>query len=481
MKKLGIGCLAIIGLGVLLVVIVGIINSLNKPPETAPVATVTPVVNVAPSAQISATPMTAKIGESITFSAAGSTDPDGNITSYEWDFGDGGTASGATVAHSYADKGGTYHVKLTVTDDDGLSDTAEVDVSVVLGIKIRVEVTSSTWRAKEPYDIYDDFKGKLEEVGFEVVPEESSAYDARLVVSYEEEKGGYFSSVDAYGTRINCSLRLFDDGNTLFEEMAHGGTPQFFTVYGEDYELSIYRVALSGLKSKLNIKYLGPLIATKFGIGDEISVLITALHDAAVRSEARSALCTIGEKAVEPLITALKDEDANVRSEAAGALRSIGDERAIEPLIATLNDEDAHVRFCAALYLGSIGDERAVEPLIAALNDEEASVRESAAKALGDIGDERAIEPLIAALNDEEARVRKSAARALGHIGDERAIEPLIAALNDEEASVRSRAAWALVYIGDERAIEPLTAALNDEDSEVRTAAAEALRRLQAE
>ena len=49
--------------------------------------------------------------------------------------------------------------------------------------------------------------------------------------------------------------------------------------------------------------------------------------------------------------------------------------------------------------------DRAVEPLIAALQDEneDLAVRETAAKALGNIGDTRAVEPLIAQLNDDGA------------------------------------------------------------------------------
>jgi len=341
-----------------------------------------------PGAHISATPTTVKIGESITFSAEGFTDSDGSITSYQWDFDDGNAASGATVAYTYSDGGGTYNVKLTVTDDDGLSDTAEVTVKVAIaiGITIRVEVTSSsTWReGEEPYDIYSAVKGKLEEAGFEVVSEESSTYDSRLVVDYKEEKGGYYSSVDAYGTSISCSLQLYDGEQILFEESVHAGTPWFFTSDGAITEFTLYSQALSSLTNKrLYFKYLGPLIATKYGIGDELSVMITVLHhDEELRVEAAGALVNIGEQAVEPLIAALNDEHSSVRFLAAGALGDIGDERAVEPLIAALNDEHPYVRKYAAEALGKIGDERAIEPLTAALNDKDEDVRTEAAEAL---------------------------------------------------------------------------------------------------
>ena len=52
----------------------------------------------------------------------GSSDPDGGITSYAWNFGDGDTATGPTAAHTY-DSSGTYTVTLTVTDGDGGTDT----------------------------------------------------------------------------------------------------------------------------------------------------------------------------------------------------------------------------------------------------------------------------------------------------------------------------------------------------------------------
>ncbi len=56
------------------------------------------------------------VGERLSFSGADSTDPDGRIVSYAWDFGDGTTGSGVNVTHSYK-AAGTYKVTLTVTDD----------------------------------------------------------------------------------------------------------------------------------------------------------------------------------------------------------------------------------------------------------------------------------------------------------------------------------------------------------------------------
>ncbi|MCB9647003.1 MAG: PKD domain-containing protein [Deltaproteobacteria bacterium] len=69
-------------------------------------------------------------GEIISFTAAGSSDSDGTIVTYAWDFGDGTSASGQSVSHQYG-AGGTYTVTLTITDDDGAvaTDTTTVNIS----------------------------------------------------------------------------------------------------------------------------------------------------------------------------------------------------------------------------------------------------------------------------------------------------------------------------------------------------------------
>jgi hypothetical protein len=61
----------------------------------------------------------------IDFDASASRD-DGSLASYDWDFGDGSTGTGATTSHDYAP--GTYTAALTVTDDDGHTCTATRNV-----------------------------------------------------------------------------------------------------------------------------------------------------------------------------------------------------------------------------------------------------------------------------------------------------------------------------------------------------------------
>jgi PKD repeat protein len=83
----------------------------------------------APTATFSYAPIDPEVDETIEFDAAASGDEDGTIETYEWDFGDGTTATGLETTHSYSTDG-DYTVSLTVTDDDGLTDTATQTVTV---------------------------------------------------------------------------------------------------------------------------------------------------------------------------------------------------------------------------------------------------------------------------------------------------------------------------------------------------------------
>jgi outer membrane protein OmpA-like peptidoglycan-associated protein len=67
----------------------------------------------------------------LSFSATGSSDPDGTITSYKWDYGDGTTSDFTfpRATHRYVSPG-TYVVQVLVEDDKGATSTASCEVMV---------------------------------------------------------------------------------------------------------------------------------------------------------------------------------------------------------------------------------------------------------------------------------------------------------------------------------------------------------------
>jgi parallel beta-helix repeat protein len=86
---------------------------------------------VSPIARFTYTPQTPTKNEVITFDASASYDPDGIVISYDWNFGDSNIAATTepTINHSYLDYG-NYIVKLTVTDNDTLTDSETKIVTV---------------------------------------------------------------------------------------------------------------------------------------------------------------------------------------------------------------------------------------------------------------------------------------------------------------------------------------------------------------
>jgi PKD repeat protein len=90
--------------------------------------------NLAPTANAGGPYTGMVVGQSTTFDGSKSTDSDGSIKDYLWDFGDGASGSGISPSHTFQ-AADTYTIKLTVVDDKDLSSTtvtttAEITVAV---------------------------------------------------------------------------------------------------------------------------------------------------------------------------------------------------------------------------------------------------------------------------------------------------------------------------------------------------------------
>lgn len=85
-------------------------------------------VNTPPVADING-PYSGVTNSAVSFSSAGSNDPDGTISSYLWNFGDGSTSGSQNPSHTYT-SAGTYNVSLTVTDNEGATDNATTSATI---------------------------------------------------------------------------------------------------------------------------------------------------------------------------------------------------------------------------------------------------------------------------------------------------------------------------------------------------------------
>ena len=190
------------------------------------------------------------------------------------------------------------------------------------------------------------------------------------------------------------------------------------------------------------------------------------------------------KETLEPLLGALKDENIEMRAEAATSLGRIKDRRSIGPLTVALKhryEKEKHrhgvVRKTIAVAIGEID----IDALVALMTEEDVRIREAVASALLEFEEAQAMEVFMRILREApQSHIRSAAVRKLGQTGDRRAVEALITALNDNSRYVRQFAAKALEKIGDLRAIGPLeAAAVGDKDFVVRNAAGRAFRKLE--
>ena len=171
----------------------------------------------------------------------------------------------------------------------------------------------------------------------------------------------------------------------------------------------------------------------------------------------------------------LRDQDEDLRADAAYELGFIGDPLAASALRQALRDKDKTVRRLAVEALARLGETTAIRDLVRMLGDETGSVRDATMGALGQFGP--AAIPVLIREVERGAGRRKAktrllqAARLLGQIGDDRALAPLGALLDSGPATARVAAARGLGDLGLSQGILDLRQALLDPEPPVRGAA----------
>ncbi len=171
--------------------------------------------NENPVADMSADNEDVFAGDTVNFDASESYDPDGEIVSYSWDFGDGTRGDGINPSHIYNIPGG-YEATLMVIDDDGATDT---DTLIITVFEPVVEPNQNPV-ADISADTLNGF------VGFPLNFDASGSYDPDgTIVSYSWDFGdGATSNLAVVShTYINSGtyaviLRVTDDDGATDEE-----------------------------------------------------------------------------------------------------------------------------------------------------------------------------------------------------------------------------------------------------------------------
>lgn len=318
---------------------------------------------------------------------------------------------------------------------------------------------------------------------------------------------------------VDSLTTLLSDKDDATRAMAAAMLAEIQPQKANYYQIMRY---MNDLKSSdASVRSIAASTLGMFGEANAVGRLILLLgdNDDSVRKSAANALEQIGASALEPLITALSDENRNTRRYAFTTLAEIAPKAstadiqlALSPAVDGLRDPDTSIRSASSTILIHIG-EPAVRPLISLFEESDGSMHSIATRILIQIGS-TAIEPLEMALNDRNNVVRKNAVFAitqiapyraeqyqisryindlkdtdstvrviaaykLGRTNDTRTVEPLIAALSDMDFRVRANAADSLAYLADKRAVEPLKRVKDDDEVDmVKRVAKESLERL---
>ncbi len=138
-----------------------------------------------------------QLGTSATFSGINSSDADGIITSFAWDFGDSLTGSGVEISHLYA-TAGNYTVILTVTDDRG--DTATDSLTA--------NVFSPPPAYTAPPE--EQVSGDGSVIITEILPDPGSGGTTSAVISATGEEYIKLKNIDT--KKVNLKGWILDDG-----------------------------------------------------------------------------------------------------------------------------------------------------------------------------------------------------------------------------------------------------------------------------
>ena len=112
--------------------------------------------NNAPTARFTMTPSYGNTPLVVSFDASLSSDTDGTIASYGWDFGDDTTGSGKTISHTFTALTTTnYTVTLTVTDNHGGTATTTLVVTVMVPTSVPDDGPTASFTASAPDKVYD--------------------------------------------------------------------------------------------------------------------------------------------------------------------------------------------------------------------------------------------------------------------------------------------------------------------------------------
>ncbi len=231
--------------------------------------TLAPEPNQAPVASFTASPTTGVAPLAVTFDAAASGDPDGNIASYKWTYGDGNTGSGVTSNHTYS-QAGTYTATLTVTDNGSpaLSKTKSVTITVnapsTTTSAIRINAGGPAYLASDNRQFTADaYYGGIDRVGNTTTSAIANTADDKIYQT-NRSSGAFSYNVPVTNGTVNVVLHFAEiyftaSGKRKFNVDIEGSRKltnyDIFATAGGAYRAVQARFAVTVNDGELNINF----------------------------------------------------------------------------------------------------------------------------------------------------------------------------------------------------------------------------------
>jgi len=234
------------------------------------------------------------------------------------------------------------------------------------------------------------------------------------------------------------------------------------------------------------------LVAVPCRAGDMFSKYVADLEsdDTLTVEIAADALVAFGERAVPPLLAALKPGNRDRRAAAMVALGKLQAGEAVEPIVAILDElgpvprkedtfTDRYLRHVAIRTLGQLGGEKARQALRTVLSSPYYYDRAAAIIGLAALGSDPQLQQLLELAGSPTDDIRNLAIKGLARIHDSRVLPTLVKALDDPRWFVRDNAVLALAELGGPKAEQAVRKALDDPNPFVRRTAEESLSRFE--
>ncbi|TKB23978.1 DUF4082 domain-containing protein [Desulfopila sp. IMCC35006] len=181
------------------------IASVTGTPTPAPTSSTSPIAILSSSTAAGNAPL------KVTFDGTSSTTPNWRIVSYDWSFGDGSQATGATTSHTFT-TAGTYYTQLTVVDNRGLSNKVSTPIVVIGSAPANqnpIDVTGdNTTLPKPSAGNVADMTSIWDEM---VIPTILTANDTSAVelgMKFQSSVDGYITGIRFYKGPGNTGIHL---------------------------------------------------------------------------------------------------------------------------------------------------------------------------------------------------------------------------------------------------------------------------------